>query len=121
MEHREKFIQALRDCADFLESHPGVAAPRYITINAFVNTREELVAQAKAATWEKSYFGDWFALSRRFSEHLSLEITADRSVVCRKVVTGTRVVPAKPEETVEVFEWRCDEASVLASPESVEA
>lgn len=121
MERRAAFIQALRDCADFLESHPAVIAPRYNTMNVFVNTREEVAAQAKAASWEKVYNGDWFYLSRAFGEDLRLDITVEREVMCRKVVTGTRVVPARPEQTVEEFEWRCDEASVLAPAESVVA
>lgn len=110
---RAAFIQSLRDAADFLEQHPGVQAPRYINLSVFVNTRDELAAQARAATWEKAYNYGWFYLRREFGEDLSIEIAAPRDMVCRKVVVGTQTVPAQPEREVEVVEWVCDDAAVL--------
>ena len=114
IDRRQAFIDSLRACADFLESHPSVKAPRYITMNVFVDTREELAEQARSATWNKVFGDTWFSLTKSFGEHLSLDITCGREVVCRKVVTGTRVVPAQPEQVVEEYAWECDEASVLS-------
>lgn len=111
---RAAFIQSLRDCADFLESHPGVWMPRYVTLNVFVNTYDEVVAHAKAATWEKVYNREWFYLQRSFGEDLSLDITTPRETICRKVVVGTVKVPAQPEHTREIVEWVCDDVSLLA-------
>lgn len=110
---RDAFIQALRDCADFLDTHPTIAAPMYVVMNVFVNSREEIANHARAASWEKEYNGSWFNLKKEFGGDLRLEINADRSLVCRKVVTGTSVVPAQPEHTVETYEWVCDEPSLL--------
>lgn len=65
-QRRAAFIQGLRDCADWLERHPDVRCPRWQNMNVFVDTREEIAAQARAATWEKVYNGEWFYLSRHF-------------------------------------------------------
>lgn len=107
---RAAFIQSLRDAAEFLEQHPGVQAPRYILMNVFVDTRDDVAAHARAATWEKEFNGPWFSLRKTFGEDLSLDITAPRETVCRKVVVGTQIVPEREEEVVE---WICDDASVL--------
>lgn len=106
---RSAFIQSLRDCASWLEAHPGVEAPRYVVMNVFVNTREDVARHARAATWEKVYNGEWFYLRREFGPDLTLDITTERSTVCRKVVVGKETVPAQPEHEVEVVEWVCDD------------
>jgi hypothetical protein len=116
---REAFIQSLRDCADFLAAHPTVTAPRYVTLNIFVNTRDEVVTHAKVGAWEKVYNADWFYLRRSFGEDLSLDVTAPREEVCRRVVVGTRDVPAMSARTVEVVEWVCDEGSILSTSEVI--
>jgi hypothetical protein len=112
---RQAFIDSLRACADFLESHPNVKAPRYVTMNVFVDTREELAEQARSATWVKTFTGKFFSLSKSFGEDVTIDITAERELVCRRVVTGTRVLPAQPERVVEDYTWECDEASVLGA------
>ena len=110
---RSAFIQSLRECADFLEQHPSVHVPRYVTLNVFVNTRDEIADHARATTWEKVYNDDWFYLRREFGCDLSLDITTSRETVCRKVVTGKTLVPAKPEHEIDVVEWICDDVSLL--------
>lgn len=45
---------------------------------------------------------------------MSIDITAPREAVCRKVVVGTEIVPAQPEHEREIVEWVCDEASLLS-------
>lgn len=112
-ERRSAFIQSLRDAADFFEAHPNVAVPRYTVMNVFLNTREEIVEQARAASWEKVYNDAWFTLLRRFGDDLTVEVNASRETVCRKVVTGSHVVPALPERTIEDFEWVCDDEALL--------
>jgi hypothetical protein len=112
-DRRAAFIRSLRDAAQFLEDHPAVKAPRYVTMNVFVNTRDEIADQARAASWLKDYNDTWFNLRRQFGEDLSIEINASRETVCRKVVTGTRVVPARPECVVDVYEWECDDPALL--------
>lgn len=52
---------------------------------------------------------------------LTLRISAERSQVCRKIVTGTKVVPAYtiPERVEEDVEWVCDEP-LLAIADALE-
>lgn len=109
-EHRRALVQSLRDCADFLEQHPTVAIPLGpIALNAFVNTKEELAAHARVASWEKCFQDQYFYLKKSFGL-VSLEINAQRELLCRRVVTGTRV---EPEKVVDVVEWICDDPTVL--------
>ena len=108
-EERDEFIHGLRELADFLDAHPTVEVPIYAMLNVFVNTKDELAAHARTATWEKVYNGNWFTLRKEFGT-IKYEINATRDTVCRKVVKGTRVVPARPEHTVEEVEWVCEEA-----------
>lgn len=110
---RTAFIQGLRDCATFLETHPAVQAPVYVVMNVFARTREDVVAHARVASWQKEYNEGWFNLRKDFGEDVRLEINADRGLVCRKVPTGTKVVPAQPERTVETYDWACDDAVLL--------
>lgn len=107
---RFDFVKALRDLAAFIEEHPGVSCPRYVVMNVFVHTREEIAANARATGgWEKVYGDGWFYLRKSFGPDLVLDITTERETVCRKVVTGTRTVPATPEQQVEEYTWVCDE------------
>lgn len=116
---RAAFIQSLRECADWLDRHPGVRAPRYVDMNVFVNTREEVAAHAKAATWEKIYNEAWFYLRHSFGADLNIDITAQRETVCRKVVVGKEEVPARPAHEREIVEWVCDDVSLLSEPQAV--
>jgi hypothetical protein len=111
---RAAFIQSLRACADFLETHTTVPAPRSCDLHVFVHSKEEVIRQARVATWEKVYFDHWFCLRKTFGEEVSLDITIEREAICRRVVTGQRVAPATPETLVDVVEWQCDDA-LLAS------
>jgi hypothetical protein len=115
MDERTKAIQGLRQLADFLEAHPAVPLPVLWGLNAYARSRADLAAAARVGGWTKSYNDSWFALSREFGEGaVTLEINIERGQVCRKVVTGTRVVPAQPESVVETYDWVCDEPALLA-------
>lgn len=115
-EKRTEFISALRDFADWLDQHPDVMVPGYAVLNAFPDTLDVLQAQARAAGWEKVWGDGWFSLRKVFGdESLIFDVSVPRETVCRKVVTGTRVQPATPEQIVEEYTWECDEPSLLAS------
>lgn len=68
--------------------------------------------------WVKDGYGDTFGLNQG-RDGVRLSVTASRSAICERVVTGTRqvtvpAVEASPErvETVEDVDWIC--GSVLA-------
>jgi hypothetical protein len=114
-QERTDALQDLKDIVAFLEAHPGVPPPRFNSLLVTLNTREEIAAVAKQSSWQKDYNGQWFSLQKRFGT-LTLDVYVPRDEVCRKVVTGTRVLPAveaQPERVEQVEEWVCDEASLL--------
>lgn len=112
-EKRLAFIQGLRDCANFLEQRPTIDVPNYAVMNIFVDTKEAIAAHARAATWEKIYLENWFTLSKKFGD-VTLEVNTARETVCRRVIKGKKIVPARAEHEVDVVEWECDEVSLLA-------
>lgn len=110
---RDAFIKGLRDMAEFLEQHPHVPAPIYITANHFVrekhDAKETLANIAKdSGAWEKIFDNQWFFLRKTFCEDLRFDVSVERERVCRKVVTGKTVLPAVPEREVENVSWVCD-------------
>lgn len=116
-EHRA-FAAALRELADFIESDERIPLPSNLMVNVFCRSREELADVARAASWQKEYNDVWFMLRRTFGgERVIFDVNTERSEVCRKVVTGSVVVPAKPavpEHVEETFEWVCDDVALLA-------
>ena len=112
---RTAYIAGLREMAQFLEDHPTLEAPYSNTCNVFVKAAE-LPALARLTAWTKEYFDTWFALSKSFSGNIELQYNVPRNEVCRKVVTGTRIVAAReaePEHVENVEEWVCDDVSLL--------
>ena len=109
-DHRVALIRGLRACADFLTQHPTVKVPLDVGLNVFVQTKDELAAHARVTSWDKDYLGDFFFLTKSFGP-VKLQINVNREVVCMRIVVGTRQEPAK---TVEVVEWRCEDAALLA-------
>jgi len=116
LQKRQELIEALRDVATFLEKNPDIPTPIFTTMNAYVKDREQVSQIARVGKWEKDVTDRWFYLRRRFNDDLVFEVNVEREMICKKVVKGTRVVPARPaepEKVVEDFEWVCDE-SILA-------
>jgi len=111
-DERQTFVAALRELADFFEQHPNVKVPYNTVVDTFVTTRDELAENARGSAWEKVYNGDWFSLRKVFGddEHgVVLEVNCSRTTVCRRVVKGTRVIPARAEQVVEDVEWVCED------------
>ena len=106
---RQEFIRGLRDAATFFETVKGVPIPPGgLQVNLFVNTREELVAVARAhPAWAKGYNNNYMWLRVSFSGEVCLDVNIEREKVCRKIVHGTRTEPAR---IVEDCEWICEDA-----------
>ena len=108
---RTAAIAGLRQLAYFLEHNPAIPMPSNRLL-ARVN-REQLALLARNGGWRKEYMGDFFSLVKEFPGGLELDLYTDRVEVCRKIVTGTRVVPAQPatpERTEDVEEWVCKDS-----------
>lgn len=109
-------IQGLRDMADFFDANPRIPPPRWQTLNVPCESREDLAELARMTSWTKTYSEYYFALQKKFGGNLTLDVYVPREQVCRKVVTGTKVIPAveaQPEREVEVTEWVCEDVALL--------
>lgn len=115
---RARFTAALRELATFLDEHPQVPIPYAPTMNMYVSDAKDFAPIARAASWEKGYLDNWFYLRKQFGaeEGIQYEINISRDAICRKVVVGTRIVPAveaQPEREEDVTEWVCGDVSLL--------
>lgn len=108
---RRAYVQGLRELASFVEAHPEIPLPYAGAHNAFVQDKSDLAIVAKACggKWAKNATTDYFYISKAFSGGHSYEVNVSRENVCRKVVTGTRIIPAQPEREEDEIQWVCDE------------
>ena len=81
--------------------------------------RQVLADTARAlGQCNKVYDDTNITVSRQFSEQVTLAVFAPRARICRRVVLGDRILPARilpataevriPASRVEIVEWRCD-------------
>jgi hypothetical protein len=126
---QRELVEGLRKLADFIEEHPElpISDPE-ISVEYWIHepytfdddqrsVKERMQVAARAlGRANKEYYGSYFNLSRKFSEHVKLEFTSDRQEVCRRVVKEVvhhpeQIVPQKvlPARTEEVVEWVCDD------------
>jgi hypothetical protein len=120
---RWHFIQGLRAVAEFYEQNPDAYYDgMHITLNMYVwggAARQTLRQMARVlAPCNKVYDDHNVTVSRQFSEQITVAVFAPRAKVCRRVVTGTRILPARivpatseiriPPARMEIVEWQCD-------------
>lgn len=121
-ERNDAWIADARAMLDWLEQHPEFLPPYCpIRLDIFVASKEELAEAArKMGRAEKSALGGFFTVSKKFGEH-SLEVSAARELVCRRVVTGVREIPEeiRPARTEEIVDWVCDEPLLKPTHEAV--
>lgn len=108
-ERLDQCVAGLRQLADFIEAHPALPVPYGTNLNVFTEDKTELAALARVGNvrWEKHANGEYFYLKAHFAGGHSYEININRAKVCRKVVLGSHVEPAK---VVEDVEWICEES-----------
>ncbi len=111
--HRQRsaeFVKGLREFADFLAAHPDLPVPVAGSHNAFAADKAMLATIARTGVrWTKRAIDEWFYLSVSFTGGHTYDVNLSREQVCRKVVTGTRLVPAVAAREVEEYHWVCDE------------
>jgi hypothetical protein len=120
---RRHFIEGLRAIAKFYEETPEAYYDgMHLTLNMYVwggAARQTLAKTAKAfGQCNKVYDDSNVTVSRQFSEQVSVAVFAPRAKVCRRLVLGERMLPARivpatpkvhiPAARVEIVEWRCD-------------
>jgi len=122
-ERRRNFIAGLRAVAAFYETHPEACYDgMHLTLNMYVfgrDARRTLAATARAfGQCTKLYDETNLTISKPFGEQVTLAVFAPRARVCRRVVLGARILPARivpalepitlPAARVDIVEWRCD-------------
>lgn len=111
------YTAGLRQVADFLDEHPELVEELAISgqdFGIFLGTAEEAAGWIRriGGTFQKAKVGGYYELRRQFGPH-KVTINVAESVICERVVVGTRTVekpdPDAPmvEVEEEVVEWRC--------------
>lgn len=116
-----RFIDSLKTAIAWLEAN-GELIPRInasLSILLVAEDKETVAAVARAMHGARKTYSDEGTayLDKQFGNGVQLSVCFPRNLVCRKVVKGTKVIPAEPEKTIEDVEWVCDEP-ILASPAS---
>ncbi len=117
---RQQFIAGLRAVAKFYEENPTACYDgMHLTLNMYVwgSSARQVLAQAARAfgQCQKVYDDHNLTVSRQFSEQVTVAVFAPRAKLCRRVVIGERVLPARtipelhiPAARIEIVEWQCD-------------
>lgn len=116
MDLKESLIQDLRAIANLLEERSFDLTDCNVLgfrIYIYAKTKEAFKVNARALGSFNKSASDWINATRVVSNIASIQVTAERNLVCEKIVTGTRIIPAKEEEII-------PEQIIPASPETVE-
>jgi hypothetical protein len=120
---RRHFIEGLRAVAEFYEQNAEAYYDgMHITLNMYIwggAARHTLREMARAFVPCKKVYDDHnVTVSRQFNEQITVAVFAPRAKVCRRVVTGARLLPARivpatneiriPPARIEIVEWQCD-------------
>jgi hypothetical protein len=120
---RRHFIAGLRAVADFYEQNVDAYYDgMHLTLNMYVwgrAARQTLRRMVQAfGQCNKVYDDRNITVSRKFNDQITVAVFAPRAKVCRRVVTGARILPARivpatkevliPPARVEIVEWQCD-------------
>lgn len=139
---RVEYIAALRQLADYLESHEITDTYK----NRWSGKDEDLFSapHLEVYTDNKELFGNICGAMGSFIKEVSdystgavhklpsgayFGVRASRSVVCKRVIVGTKTVPAKEEEIIpaepeheeEIVKWECPESFIDLGKEEVNA
>jgi hypothetical protein len=142
----QQFANDLRAYADFIESegpklggviHDSADFSIYLTVTNYERdpetgewesvVKEEQTKKnlkqflASVGSCEKVWESNNLKVTKTFGKTVRLVGYMNRSTVCKKVVTGTKVVPAVhiPESVQEITEWVCEDPSLFRLVEGV--
>jgi len=118
---RTRFISSLRTIADKPETNPGLPIPWFGVGVVRCENLPQIRAFAKGfgGTWQKEENENDFHLVQELAPGFHLLLYASHAAVCKRIVVGTKVIPATvlparpetlvPERIEEVVEWHCPE------------
>lgn len=105
----QDFIDGLREMADWIEQtnwHDVFNC----TIHVFPEQGKFAEAVRRLGNCKKEFIGAWAYGVKKFGNSLEIRVCADRGKVCERVKVGTRIIPAQPEQEIDVYEWHCPES-----------
>lgn len=107
---REEVVRGLKALAEFLEQNDRIPVPYSIDVNVFVEDKDALADVARSGgRWDKNQSDSFFWLRQDFGGGVNIQVNVNRERVCKRIVTGKKTIPARPEIEVDVVEWVCDE------------
>lgn len=130
---REEYVVALRKAAQFLEDNPEVPVPFPQTLLWWAGDYQWADNPTEGSDGVRAFVAAAPRVAKDYADDdlwtvydlgpLKLKYGCKREAVCERVVTGTRVIPAQPEQVIpateerteEIVEWRCH--SLLAPRE----
>jgi hypothetical protein len=126
MNNKESFIKELRDTADFLEERGFDENIRIgsFMIYLFCNDVDTFTRNTKAlGSFEKDAQFSYLNATRKMGANFSIQVTIARELICKKVVVGKKVIPAReetiipekvipamPEREEDIIEYECPES-----------
>jgi len=135
---KNEYVVALRELADYLESHeiPDTKPNRWtgqaddlfptLRMDIYVDDKE-LFGRICAAmgTFTKEVSDYSTSAVRTLTNGATFGVRASRSVVCKRIVVGTKtvaakeeeIIPAEPEHEEEIVKWECPESFVSLANE----
>ena len=107
-----EYASMLREIADWYEAYPTLPAPSLSPFNAFVATKEALVAVARSGggPFDKGRDTGYVWLRKVFLRGGVVEFNVPRTQVCTRRVVGLTSVPERiiPAHQEEIVEWDCE-------------
>lgn len=117
-EKRADMVRGLRLAADML-ADINTPLPYQVELEVYWQTNAdgtlgdsptpELARATMGRTpggWSKEYSGGLASYVRKLTDTVNYQLHVPRERVCRRIVTGTKTIPARD---VEVVEWQCAE------------
>lgn len=115
------YAAGLRLMADFIEAHPEIPVPLDVVASTFIHTEKDKQKKAAARIAKllgyvnKGFYDASVYFTRQFSKGVGYQVWFDRDAVCERVVTGTKLIPAREERIVpaeaarseDIVEWHC--------------
>lgn len=116
---RKQKLKGLRELLSWLNKHPEVDIPYWLTMdfNIRAETEGELVAnRRKLGKCDKVFTDTEIGFKHEFSGDVVVKTTIARNQVCERVQTGTRRVAeyTAPAHDEPIYEYKCPETLLVA-------
>lgn len=130
---RLEYVIALRELADYIENHElpdtiqGIWSDQaheiFSTFTLYINARTKKdfgTLCAELGSFEKVVTDYSTGAEVKLPTGMKVHVSIDRDQVCKRIVVGTKIVPATEEEIIpaqpeheeEIVKWECPESFI---------